>query len=398
VRYRWAVLAAGTAAQSGFSAVLIGLPVLAPALREQFDLSLTQVGIALSTVWVGPIFTLLPWGLLADRLGERFVLSSGLTLCGLLVLAAGFADSFVVLVATLTLAGAAGASVNAASGRAVMQWFPPEERGLALGIRQTAIPVGGGIAAIVLPIANDAGGLEAAFGFLCGICLVGALAALIIVREAPVRDEELSGDAVPWTLRDSRLWILCSGSGLYLTAQIALTSFLVLFLHDEHGVSQTAAAAALAMLQVGAVATRISAGRLSDRLGSRVRPLRWIGLLSAAGLLATALVSDDRVGIVVVVAIVAGAISMAWNGLSVAAAAELAGRARSGAAIGFQQTTLAVIGVLVPTAFASVVDVTSYRTAFALAAAGPAVGWVLLGRLPEPARSPGSVPETVRSS
>ena len=37
MRYRWAVLAAGTAAQASFSAVLIGLPVLAPALRDEFD-------------------------------------------------------------------------------------------------------------------------------------------------------------------------------------------------------------------------------------------------------------------------------------------------------------------------------------------------------------------------
>jgi hypothetical protein len=74
---------------------------------------------------------------------------------------------------------------------------------------------------------------------------------------------------------------------------------------------------------------------------------------------------------------------MAWNGLSVTAAAELAGLSRSGAAIGFQQTTLAVIGVLVPVAFAYVVDVASWPAGFALASIGPFVGWYLLGRLPE---------------
>jgi MFS family permease len=81
--------------------------------------------------------------------------------------------------------------------------------------------------------------------------------------------------------------------------------------------------------------------------------------------------------------IVAGSISMAWNGLSVTAAAELAGRERSGAAIGFQQTTLAVIGVLVPAVFAYLVETTSWRTGFAFAAIGPLLGWYLLGRLPE---------------
>ncbi len=105
--------------------------------------------------------------------------------------------------------------------------------------------------------------------------------------------------------------------------------------------------------------TRIGAGRLSDVLGSRLRPLRWVGLASAFGLLATAAVAEGALPVVIVVAVVAGAISMAWNGLCLAAAAELAGRARSGAAIGFQQTTLAVLGVFVPVLFAILVDSTS---------------------------------------
>jgi hypothetical protein len=67
----------------------------------------------------------------------------------------------------------------------------------------------------------------------------------------------------------------------------------------------------------------------------------------------------------------------------VTAAAELAGVSRSGAAIGFQQTTLAVAGVIIPIWFAYVVEVASWPTGFALASLGPFVGWYLLGRLPE---------------
>ena len=382
-RYRWVVLAAGTAAQASFSAVLIGLPVLAPALRERYDLSLSGVGVALSAFWIGPILTLLPWGLLADRVGERIVLATGLSLCGLLVAVAGSTHSFVAFVALMTIAGGMGASVNAASGRAVMQWFPLQERGFALGVRQTAIPVGGAIAAVLLPVFNDLGGFEAAFLFLAGLCVAAAAGAFAAVREAQPTTKELGTQEVEWTLADSRLWILCTGSGLYLFVQIALTSFLVLFLHDEHGLSDGAAAAALAVLQVCAIVTRISAGRLSDSMRERIRPLRWIGLGSTAGVLITAVLVDAPVALVVPVMIVAGAISMAWNGLSVTAAAELAGPAKSGAAIGFQQTTLAVIGVIVPVAFASLVESTSWQAGFALVAAGPLVGWYLLGRLPD---------------
>jgi sugar phosphate permease len=377
------VLAAGTAAQASFSAVLIGLPVLAPALRERYDLSLSEVGLVLSSVWIGATLTLLPWGLLADRIGERIVLTAGLGLCGVLTAAAGFMDSFPAVIALLAVAGGMGASVNAASGRAVMQWFSARQRGFALGVRQTAIPVGGAVAALALPAVNSVGGLKASFCFLAGVCLFTAAFAAVAVREASHTEAEVAVEDVEWTLRDSRLWILSAGSGFYLFAQIALMSFIVLFLHDVHGLGEGAAAGALAAMQVGAVITRISAGRISDAMRARIRPLRWIGLASFAGVLLTALLTDAPVAVVIPVMVVAGAISMAWNGLSVTAAAELAGVSRSGAAIGFQQTTLSVIGVAVPAAFAYTVDVASWEVAFALASVGPLLGWFLLGRLPE---------------
>jgi sugar phosphate permease len=375
------VLAAGTAAQTGFSAVLVGLPVLGPAMQDRYDLSLSAVGVAFSSVWIGPIATLLPWGLLSDRIGERIVLASGLAGCGLVVAASGWAGSFWLLVALLTIAGALGASVNAASGRAVMQWFSADQRGLALGVRQTAIPVGGAIAALALPAVNSAAGLKASFLFLGALCMGCALFAGIAVREAVKPEAELEAEHVEWTLRDRRLWILSAGSDLYLVGQVALLSFFVLFLHDQHGLSDAAAAAGLAVMQVGAIVTRISSGKISDSLGARIRPLRWIGLASSAGVLLTAILGQAPVAVVLPVMVVAGAISMAWNGLSVTAAAELAGLARSGAAIGFQQTTLSVTGLIVPIAFASTVDWTSWEAAFALAAVGPFLGWILLGRL-----------------
>nr|MDQ3823183.1 MFS transporter [Actinomycetota bacterium] len=74
-------------------------------------------------------------------------------------------------------------------------------------------------------------------------------------------------------------------------------------------------------------------------------------------------------------------LGLSWNGLSFTAAAELAGRARSGAAIGFQQTALAVSYTVAAIGFAAVVDATSWRVGFALSAVCPLVGSGVLGRL-----------------
>jgi MFS family permease len=368
------VLAAGTAAQTSFSAVTIGLPVLAPVLRDTYDLSLFRVGIVLDSVWVGTMLTLLPWGLLADRIGERLVLAVGLGACAAALVGAANADSFTQLVVLLALAGAAGASVNSASGRAVMQWFPASERGLALGVRQTAIPLGGLVAAIALP----ALGLHSAFIFLAALCFGGAVFGWAVIREREAAVDVLEPHGLRTTLRDARLWWLCGGSSFYVAAQIAVTGFVVLFLHDERGFSPGEAAAVLGGIQVLATVLRIATGRWSDVIGSRLVPLRIVGLASSVTLALAAAVLDAPSALLVPAFVVAGGFSMSWNGLSFTAAAELAGRGRSGAAIGMQQTALSAAGALVPPAFAALVVATSWRVGFALAAVFPLVGVQLL--------------------
>ena len=375
-RYRWLVLAAGTAAQTSFSAVIIGLPVLAPTLRDEHSLSLVQVGVVLDSLWIGTLLTLLPWGLLADRRGERLVLGTGLTACAGALVAAGYADGFVPLIVLILLAGAAGASVNAASGRAVMQWFPSNERGFALGIRQTAIPVGGLISALVLPLL----GLRAAFVFLAALCLAGAAFGVAVIRDRQGHSEDdvLEPRRLGATLRDHRLWLLCTGSSFYLVAQLALISFLVLFLHDERGLSAAAAAGVLGGAQVVAAGMRIGSGIWSDRIGSRIRPLLLVGLGSSVTLAVVAAVLSAPLVLLIPAMVVAGGLSMAWNGLSFTAAAEIAGRSRSGAALGMQQSALASAGAIVPPAFAAVVAASSWRIGFAGAAVFPLAGVLLL--------------------
>lgn len=373
------MLAAGTGAQAAFSAVTVGFPVLAPALRDEFGLSLTQVGVLLASVWVGTTLTLLPWGLLSDRIGERPALVAGLAGCAAALAAAGFTESFAALVALLALAGAAGASVNSATGRAVMQWFDFSERGLALGVRQTAIPVGGVAAALALPPLEAAGGLRAAFLFLAGLALVGGLAGALTLRTRA--REGVEPEAVPWSIRDARLWVLSLGSGFYLVPQIAVLGFAVLFLHDERGLSNSAAAAALAGVMVVAAALRVAVGRWSDLAGSRIGPLRRIGVAITVALALVAALAEAPVAALVPVLVAAGGIAMAWNGLSLTSAAELAGERRSGAAIGFQQTALAVVGVGAPVLFAALVEAVSWRGAYALAAVFPLAGVAVLRTL-----------------
>ncbi len=377
------MLGAGTFAQASFSTSSVGLPALSPYLKTGYGLTLGETGVVLAGIGIGMLFTLLPWGLVADRFDERWVIATGLTGAAGLLFVASTTHGYAAVTGALVGVGALGASVNAASGRAIMAWFPSSELGLALGIRQTAIPIGGALGGAVLPALGSAGGTHAAFLFLGGACAMGAVVAAVFVRGGSGGEPELADVSRP--LHDPRMWLLGVGTGFYLLAQIGITGFVVLFLHEERHLSPHSAAAVFLAINVLAIVARVVSGRISDRLGNRLGPLRTIGVVLAVFTAGVAAATDAPLALLIPLFVVAGVLSMSWNGLAYAAAAEAAGSSRTGAALGFQQTLLGVVVAAAPPAVAAIAT-HSWRAAFLFAAAGPAVGVLVLARLSDPRR------------
>jgi sugar phosphate permease len=325
-------------------------------------------------------------GLVADRVDERWVIAAGLTAAAGALVIVSTTSSFGAVTAALVATGALGASVNAASGRAIMAWFPASELGLALGVRQTAIPIGGALGAVLLPVLAASGGTRAAFLFLAGSCATGAAVAGTLVRGGGATREPEPAD-VSSPLRDPQMWLLGLGTGLYLVAQIGITGFVVLFLHDERHLRR--AWIVLAAIYVLATAARIGSGWISDRLGRRLGPLQAIGVGLAVTTAAVAASTGAPLALLVPLFVVAGVLSMAWNGLAYAAAAESAGAGKTGAALGFQQTLLGVVVAGAPPVVAAIAT-HSWRGAFLFAAAGPVLGVAILSRVSERGRTRGT--------
>jgi sugar phosphate permease len=381
------VLAVGMTAQASISALQLGLPAVAPQLRDEYALSLAATGALLAASTVGIIVTLLAWGALADRIGERAVIGIGLTGAAVALALASRAGSAGALGACLVAAGAFGSSANAASGRAVVAWFDASQRGFALGLRHMSTPLGGALAAVTLPFIADRGDVGDALLALSGALLVGALAAAIGLRRAEPAASAAHLDEPPPTagpLRDPAIWRLSLGTASVVLAQLSLLSFTALYLHEERGWSVGAAALALGAVQIGGAVSRVAAGIWSDRVGSRIRPLRLLALSGAImlGLAAALLGAPDAPAAAALIA--AGVITMAGNGVSFAAAAEMAGPERVGTALGLQNTILFVAVAVAPPAFGAAVGLTSWPVAFGLAALCPLMGWLVLRPLARP--------------
>lgn len=375
-RYRWVVLALGMGAQAAFAAIFQGLPAIGPALRTEFGLSLPAFGAILGAITLGATLSLVPWGLLIDRRGERWPLAAGIAACGL-ALWLGTMGGALALAVGLLGVGAFGAVANVASGSAVAGWFGPGERGLALGIRQAAVPLGGAIAALVLPAMVANRDPRMGLVLLAVVCGVMSLACGLGVRDARARPKERGSGP----FRDRRLWRLALASSLLVASQVSAIGFVAIFLHDERGLSEVSAGVSLASIQVAGVGVRIAAGRWSDRLALRLGPLRRMALAMGVSWLVIPLLLSAPGLVVIPALVIAGTLSFGWNGLSFTAAAELATEGRSGTAIALQQTVLFASAAVAAPLFGGIVSVGGWRVAFLTLAAGPLIAWGLLASL-----------------
>jgi sugar phosphate permease len=388
-RYRWVVLIVGTAAQAA-TAYFLGLAAVTPALREHFDLGLSGVGVLIGLASAGLIPTLMAWGSAADRFGERWVMASGLVGAAGALGVLSLVDDAVVAGVLLVVAGASGASVNAASGRAVLTWFPATGRGTAMAIRQTAVPVGAAVAAVALPPIAGAGGVPAVFAALAATCLAAAVAVAVFIREPPDRPARSAQQAARAreVLTDRRLQRLSVAGLLLVVPQFLGSVFLVEVLHGGAGFSLAAAGALLGLTQVLGAIGRLANGAWSDRVRSRLGPLRIVAIAVATGFALAAVLRPGPAVLLAAVLVPAAALAISWNGLVFTAAGEMAPRGRAATAMAMSNTANYVSGAATPALGGLVADLAGWSAMLTMGAVAAICAVLALRHLVEPAAGP----------
>ncbi|MFI6792590.1 MFS transporter [Nonomuraea sp. NPDC050383] len=344
---RWVMLALGVNAHASVTLGLFGLPLVMPDLQRFFELPLPLAGIVANAPGIGVLFALVPWGVLADRHGERLVLGLGVGLAAVFFAAVTLVTGVWAVVGLLALAGAAGSAAMVGGGRIVLRWFRPPERGVAMGLRQVSYTLGMAVAAFVLPPVSRAHGIPGVLAVCAAVSLLAAVLAALFLAEPP-RDGPGSGPAPAGSpYRQPALWRVHATSALQAVPQIVVSTYGVACLVHVYGWDGVQAGRLFGVAAIGGAAVRIAVGRWSDRTGLRMAPLRLLtfGSLAVLVLLLAGTFTGSWPGPVMLA--LAAVITVAGNGLAYLAAGELAGPGAAGRVLGTHNTIQNVVALAV---------------------------------------------------
>ncbi|MFE4975290.1 MFS transporter [Kitasatospora sp. NPDC056651] len=404
-RYRWVVLAVATVTQAASGFFVQGIGAMAVPLQSALELSTSRLGLLLSAAQLVPLIGLLVAGELLDRYNERWVvgLGSGVVAAGLLLgsLAQGYGSLLVVLL----VVGAGYSTVQPGGSKSVAAWFDPARRGLAMGVRQAGLPLGGALAAAVLPLVAVAHGWRSALVVGGLVALLGAGAFTALYRRPPgaaaLPAADRASQAAPDRLSAaperasaapdrpsasplrSRLRMLREPamrrilfSGLALVSVHSGIGVLgALYLHDVTALAPGPTAAVLVAVQVAGAVGRIGLAAWSDRsLAGRFLPvLVSLGAVTA-GLAALATPAGRSPVAAALLFTWLGFFGIGWYGPWVAHLAESAPPGRTGFALGLVMAVNQLAVILVPPALGLLRDAThGFTVAWAALAAATAL-------------------------
>ncbi|MBV2152380.1 MFS transporter [Kitasatospora sp. SUK 42] len=349
-RYRWAVLGIATFTQAATCYFVQGIGSLGPALQDGLSLSIGQLGLLLSAAQLMPLIGLLVVGRLLDRYDERWIVGAGA-----LVVAAGLAlgsaaPGYGMLLLALLIVGAGYSSAQPGGSKSVASWFDSSQRGLAMGVRQAGLPLGGALAAAVQPVLAARFGWRATLVSGALVALAGAAVFTACYRRPPSPPAASTPPPVPQLrmLREpAMVRIMLSGIAL-VAAQSGLGILTVLHLHDA-GLSAASAALVLVAAQGAGIAGRICLAAWSDRVRSgRYTTVRACLAAVTAGTLALATPLGQHPATACALFVLLGFFGIGWYGPWVAHVAESAPPGRTGSALGLAMTANQIAIVLAP--------------------------------------------------
>ncbi|MEW2553592.1 MFS transporter [Streptomyces zhihengii] len=243
--------------------MLYAIGALGPFLVADLDLSGPRLGLLTAVTFGTAALLSLYAGHAADLAGGRRALAllGVLVACAFAALAAS--HGYGLLLAALVAGGAAQSLANPATNKLIAAHVPPQRRAMAVGVKQSGVPLAAFTAGLVLPSLAQATSWRTALALVVPLALAAAGAALLLPADGPPP----SGAALslPSPPNTPTRWLM--GVSFFIGCGLAsLTTYLPLYAHERLSLGERGAGALIAAVGVSGIAARLLWSKYSDRL------------------------------------------------------------------------------------------------------------------------------------
>ena len=363
---------------------IVSVMAMAPVISSDLALTAIQFGTFVSAYYAAQAVGSMPAGSITDRygVGVALILSHGAM--GVAAISLALATTYFQCLIAMFAMGIGYSLTNPSTARGVLDWFPQERRGTAMGLKQVGVPLGGVIAAIN-------GALAAHFDWQLIMWIVAACIFLngfycmTLVRFhvplPPEKRRSLVGN-IGDVLRDWNFNIYAILNGLINVGQTNFFGFLTLFLTSVAKSSQEVAGFAIGLAQTTSAVARIGWGWMSDTkfAGQRSRLVGWICLAASVFLALMALVGPGLglwLGMLLTMAL--GITIASFAPVMQAIVVEAVEPRLAGSAMGVNMVGVHIGGMLGPVMFGWMVDnAGGYGAAWIATGAAVLVGTLML--------------------
>ena len=191
--YRWVIMILATASFTMAVVSRFAWPPLISEVMPVMNISRTQALAYMTAFYIGYISTQIPGGLLADRFGPRLVIGSAVALQGLAVLALGFTENYQLGFLYRIICGLGAGCIYSSCLKAIVTWFSPVQRGLAIGVVMSSLTIGLALPNVIMPYLNAVMGWQGAFRSLGLFIIILAVLVLLLMREVKIAASQRPG-------------------------------------------------------------------------------------------------------------------------------------------------------------------------------------------------------------
>lgn len=359
------------------------LPSMLPIFREEFGLTLSQLGIIASMPFLGQTLLSIPSGYISDRFGARTMISSAFVISITSALVVSVAPNILVLIVALSVLGMVSTLYHPASFAYTSKIVSPQNQSKALGLNNAGGTLGFALGPLSIPVIIGVLALGWRIAYLAWI-VPCALVLLMVLRLKPEKDasKEATQEVPAQPVGDNLRTMFSAGLVFFLvfTAVRATgTEMIITFLPTYLGEVRMLSVAEASLIYGSVSLLGVIGSPLGGLLSDRFKPKTWLAASSAleAGFLISAYLAPSTPLFIAIYFTQSFIVSLGIAANS-AIVASLTPSARRGMGYALYFLPISLIGAATPAFGGMVAERMGLATLFPLAAAFTAISVLIL--------------------